>query len=224
MRSATWLDVGRPAQKADAVVLLGGSYNTRPFVAAALVRGGWAPKVLLNTVLPHPLQVAGAVPPWHKIAQRILAYGGVTPNQLIVLDTSAQTTFDEAAGVSAYLDKHPARRLLLVTEGPHTRRSEWIFRRVLARHHVEVSSVSAPAEDFDSAVWWGSQEGFIFVVSEYLKLAFYAVRYGWLGYEILAAAVMVVALRAWIWRRRKPSITMGGEANPSSGLAGRWSP
>ncbi len=30
-----WLDVGGKPQQADAVVLLNGGYNTRPFVAAA---------------------------------------------------------------------------------------------------------------------------------------------------------------------------------------------
>ena len=49
-----WLDVGRPPQNADVVVLLNGSYNSRPFVAAALVRGRWATKVVLNTVALHP--------------------------------------------------------------------------------------------------------------------------------------------------------------------------
>ncbi len=197
------LDVGRPPQKADAVVLLNGSYNTRPFVAAALVRGGWAPKVILNTVALHAVQSAGAVPPSHVVALKVLDYGGVPRSDVVLLDTSATTTFDEAAGVAAYLDSHPAARLLLVTEGPHTRRSEWVFRQVLGRRQVEIISVSAPTEGFDFATWWRSEAGFLFVVSEYLKLAFYALRYGWLGCEILGLAVAVMILRAWFRRRRK---------------------
>jgi len=202
------LDVGRPPQKADAVVLLNGGYNTRPFVAAALVHGGWAPKVILNTVSLHPVQAAGVVPPSHEIALKALQYGEVPRDRVVLLETSVKTTFDEARGVANYLAANPATRLLLVTEGPHTRRAEWIFRLVLDRlvpdRHVEIVSISAPAEDFDPATWWRSKSGFLFVTSEYLKLLFYALRYGWLGYEIAVLALAVLILRTWFRRRRKP--------------------
>ena len=199
-----WLDVGGKPQRADAVVLLNGSYNTRPFVAAALVRGGWAPKVLLSTVALHALEADGALPPSHEIALRMLEYGGVRRSEVEILDVSAKTTYDEALGVAEYLAAHPAKRLLLVTEGPHTRRARWIFERVLAAQHAEIAVVSAPTDGFEYRVWWHSEDGFLFVVSEYLKLFFYALRYGWLGYEIAAAIVAALVFRAWFRRRRKP--------------------
>ncbi len=199
-----WLDVGGTPQRADAVVLLNGGYNTRPFVAAALVRGGWTPKVLLNTVALHALEADGTIPRSHEIALRVLEYGGVRRSEVKVLDVSAKTTYDEAIGVADYLAAHPAKRLLLVTEGPHTRRARWIFQRVLAAQRTEIAVVSAPTDGFDYAVWWRSDDGFLFVVSEYLKLFFYALRYGWLGYEITAAIVAAMLLRAWFRRRRKP--------------------
>jgi uncharacterized SAM-binding protein YcdF (DUF218 family) len=201
-----WLDVGGPPRQADAVVLLNGGENTRPFVAAALVRGGWAAKVILNTVALHPSQKEGMVPPSHEIALRVLDFGQVPPDRLVLLHTSAETTFDEAQGVAAYLAVHPAKRLLLVTNGPHTRRAEWIFHRVLADWRGEILSVSAPAEDFDATTWWRNQEGVLFVVSEYLKLLFYVLRYGWLGYELVTVAATIVILRAWFRRRRKPDL------------------
>lgn len=208
-----WLDVGRPPEKADIAVMLNGSYNSRPFVAAALVRGGWAAKVVLNTVALHPYEASGAIPRSHEIALRILEYGGVLPKDVVLLDTSAKTTFDEAAGVAEYLHTHHVKRLLLVTEGPHMRRSVWIFRKVLAGKPVEVIPVSAPAENFNLAAWWQTEEGFLFVVSEYFKLAFYALWYGWLTYEILAVLAAVAILRAWFWRRRKRN-----NKNPSLGV------
>ena len=65
-----------------------------------------------------------------------------------VLDSKAKTTFDEAQAVADYLAVHPAKRLLIVTEGPHTRRARWIFRRLLADRPVEIEMVSAPADGF----------------------------------------------------------------------------
>lgn len=211
-----WLDVGRPRQKADAVVLLNGGYDTRPFVAAALVHGGWAPKVIFCTVAPHAAQTAGAVPPSSEIVLKVLRYGGVSgESQVTLLDAKATTTFDEAKAVAGYLAEHPARRLLIVTEGPHTRRAEWIFRQVLADRPVEIVMISAPTEGFDPAAWWRSEAGFLFVVSEYFKLFYYALRYGWLGYELLTALVAIVLLRAWFRRRRKPDCMGKAQAGPA---------
>ena len=64
--AGSWLDVGGKPRQADAVVLLNGGYNTRPFVAAALVRGGWAPKVLLSTCALHALEADGSIPSSRK--------------------------------------------------------------------------------------------------------------------------------------------------------------
>ena len=181
---ARWLDVGGPPQKADAVVLLNGGFNTRPFVAAALVHGGWAPKILVSTVAAYPSQISGAVPPSYKIVLSVLDYGGISSDRVVVLEKAATTTFDEATAVADYLAGHPIKRLLIVTDAPHTRRARWIFRRVLADPRVEIAMVSSPTDGFDSGNWWRCEAGFLFVMSEYFKLLYYHFRYGWLGYEV----------------------------------------
>jgi uncharacterized SAM-binding protein YcdF (DUF218 family) len=203
--AARWLDVGGLPQKADAVVLLTGGENTRPFVAAALVHGGWAPKVLLNTTVAHLSEVNGEVPPFFEIYLKALDYGGVPGDRVVRLDSLAKTTFDEAQGVAGYLADHPAKKLIIVTDGPHTRRARWIFRRVLADRSVavEIAMVSAPTDEFDSQNWWRSEAGFLFIVSEYLKLFYYGLRYGWLGYEIVIGVAVMICLLAWFSRRRK---------------------
>ncbi len=201
--AARWLDVGGPPQKADAVVLLNGGMNTRPVVAAALVHGGWAPKILLNTVAAHPSEISGAVPPYYQIALKVLDYGGVSRDHVVLLDSAAATTFDEAKAVADYLAAHPAKRLMIVTEGPHSRRARWIFQRTLAGRPVEIEMVSAPTDEFDSEDWWRCEEGFLFVVSEYFKLFYYGLRYGRLGYEIAGGVAVIILLRAWFSHRRK---------------------
>jgi uncharacterized SAM-binding protein YcdF (DUF218 family) len=201
--AARWLDIGDPPQPADAVVLLNGSLNSRPFVAAALVHGGWAANVLFSTVADGPNQISGAAPREADVNLKVLEYGGVPRERIIVLDCSVETTFDEARAVDRYLADRPVKRLLIVTEGPHTRRARWIFERVLAGRPVEIAMVSAPSFEFDSENWWRSEVGFMFVVSEYPKLFFYGLRYGWLGIEIVLA-VAIISLAAWFLRRRQP--------------------
>jgi len=207
---ARWLDVGGPPQKADAVVLLNGGLNTRPFVAAALVHGGWAPQVLLSTVAAHPSQVSGAVPPFFDISLKVLEYGGVPRDRVVRLDSAAKTTFDEAKAVADYLADHPAKRLMIVTEGPHSRRARWIFQRVLADRPVEILMISGPADEFDSENWWQTEAGFLYVVSEYFKLFFYGLRYGWLGYELVGGVAVMLFLGAWFSRRRQLVRNGGG--------------
>ena len=211
---ARWLDVGGPPQKADAVVLLNGSLNTRPFVAAALVHGGWAPRILVNTVADHPSQASGAVPSFLEINRKVLEYGGVSQDRVVPLDSAAHTTFDEAKAVADYLADRPVKSLLIVTEGPHTRRARWIFRRVLADRPVEIAMISGPSDEFDNENWWRSEEGFLYVVSEYFKLFYYGLRYGWLGCEIVGAAVLTF-LGVWFFRRKAAkSLAIPASAGP----------
>lgn len=69
---------------------------------------------------------------------------------------------------------------------------------------------SGPAEAFDNENWWRSEDGFLYVMSEYFKLFYYGLRYGWLGYELAAGLVILIFFRAWFLRRRQ--LSSGGVA------------
>ena len=101
---------GRPSAEGRRRGALERRLNTRPFVAAALVHGGWAPKIILNTVAAHPNQVSGEVPPSFEINLKVLDYGGVPRDRVVLLDSDVKTTFDEAKAVAGYLAEHPARK------------------------------------------------------------------------------------------------------------------
>ena len=201
---ARWLDVGGPPQKADAVVLLNGASNTPAFR-----RGGpraW--RLGAEDPLEHggrpsqPGQRRGPAFVRDQLEGPGLRRRAAGSRRRAWIPT-AKTTFDEAKAVADYLADHPAKRLMIVTEGPHTRRARWIFQRVLADRPVEIVMVSAPADEFDNENWWRSEAGFLFVVSEYFKLFYYGLRYGWLGYEIVGGVAVMIFLRAWFSRRRK---------------------
>ena len=172
-------------------------------MAAALVHGGWAPKILLNTVAAHPNQVSGAVPPSFEINVKVLDYGGVPRDRVVRLGFRGENHVRRGQSGGRLPGRSPGQGLMIVTEGPHTRRARWIFQRVLADRPVEIVMVSAPADEFDNENWWRSEAGFLFVVSEYFKLFYYGLRYGWLGYEIVVGVAVMIFLRAWFLRRRK---------------------
>jgi len=196
-----WLDVGERPVKADYVIVLLGDEQTRPFVAAALVKEGWAQTVLLTEIASGPHTIDGLMPPLHEIARDVLIGRGVPPDRIVVLPAYANSTFDEARALNKLLDSRPNARVLAVTSDYHSRRSRWIFRRVLGNRAEQVTFVAAPTDYYVPDRWWRSQWGARSVASEYLKLAFYLVRYGHLVH-FAAACLLLVAVAAMVRRRQ----------------------
>ncbi len=127
----TWLDVGEKPKAADYVMLLTGEENSRPYMAAALVRAGYARKVLvakINNLLPADEDL---VPPAEEIVRRVIVSRGIPAEDVIILPDCATTTFDEAKALAFFRGINPEARVLIVTNHCHTRRARWIFSRVL---------------------------------------------------------------------------------------------
>ncbi len=199
-----WLDVGTPPRPVDCAMVLGGDVQSRPFVAAALVRVGLARKVLLVRGVARPENEDRIVLREDELARQVLLRRGVPEQDVVVLDRICDHTYDEAQALQEWLAAVPGARVAVVTSFYHTRRARWIFDRVLADSASQICFVSAPCDEFPTERWWQHPSGVVAVASEYLKLAFYAVRYGYAGYWVAAGAI--VAAGAWLWfRRRKRS-------------------
>jgi uncharacterized SAM-binding protein YcdF (DUF218 family) len=80
------------------------------------------------------------------------------------------STQDEGRALKAYLEQHPARRIIVVTTVHHTRRARWTLQRELAGIKVDLQMAPAPDERFNASNWWQSEEGFVNYVNEYLRL------------------------------------------------------
>ena len=173
-----WLDVGVPPQRADYAMILTGDENTRPFAAAALVRAGWARQALASRVKPLPGMADDDELSCNENIRRVMLRQGVPLEKFITLPGAATTTFDEAQALAAFLETHSDAKVLIVTNHYHTRRARWIFSRVLPST-VTFSMVSVPADSFELREWWKTENGWITIASEYFKLAFYDLRYGY---------------------------------------------
>jgi uncharacterized SAM-binding protein YcdF (DUF218 family) len=200
--AADWLDVGQQPRPADYVMVLNGGEDTRPFAAAALVKAGWARRALVAEVAPTPEVIDGIVPPYHEINRQVLLKRGVPAADVSILPGAAAATYDEAVALAAFLQNRPDARVLVVTNDCHTRRSRWVFARVLADRAGQVSFVSAPTDEFPMDRWWQSQIGFQSIATEFPKLAFYAATYGCLGYWLAACGALAL-VAGWIRRRER---------------------
>jgi uncharacterized SAM-binding protein YcdF (DUF218 family) len=204
--AASWLEVGERPRKADYVMLLNGGEDSRPFAVAALVKRHWAPRVLVAATAPSPAVLDGIVPPEHEINRRVLLLRGVPAGDIRILPGAAAATYDEAMALAAFLRHKPDARVLVVTSDYHTRRSRWVFARVLGESGGQVSFISAPSDEFPRDRWWQSQVGLLSIVPEYLKLVFYAADYGYLGYWLAACGVLCLTAR---WVRRRETTAAG---------------
>jgi uncharacterized SAM-binding protein YcdF (DUF218 family) len=162
---------------ADYLVVLGGDAETRPFTAAALYHKGFAPKVLIFEHKTNRITDLGLAPTHDELYRRMLELEGVPATAIQRLPGVVGSSWDEAQTLQRFLASHHAQRVILVTSPEHTRRAHWIFRKVLARMHVEVRTAPAHHLRFDETNWWKSDEGILAYLHEYLKLPLYWFRY-----------------------------------------------
>src|SRR5262245_49465794 len=71
-----WI-VSDPVSRADAVVVLGGGLETRPFVAAELWRRGLADKILISQGPEERAASVGSIPPHSELNREMLLKLGV---------------------------------------------------------------------------------------------------------------------------------------------------
>lgn len=200
-RAGAGLDIGQPPEKADYVLVLPGGSDTRPYVAAALVKAGYAGEVILLKCKVTPDDLLTGHPPSHEIEQRVLRSRGVPADRVRVLETATESTFSDAECLRAFLSVRNGSTALVVTNDYHTRRTRFAFRKVFTTERDKLRFVSAPTDRFRAANWWRHKTGLQAYVGEYLKLAFYTFRYGQ-GILWMVAAIGVVMTAKILWRRR----------------------
>jgi len=166
----SYLTVSLPLIKADVIVLLAGSYEERAPHAASLFSAGSADCIILTD--------DGVRRGWSRKHQRNLyssercteelVQRGVPRQSIIALPFYKSGTVYDAIAVRNYATSHNIGSILLVTSNYHSRRSLWIFQRVLNDLPVIVAvdpSRSSARLIPDIAI-------------EYIKLSYYLIRFG----------------------------------------------
>jgi uncharacterized SAM-binding protein YcdF (DUF218 family) len=174
---AGFLDVSEPPQATDYVMVLGGDNQTRPFVAAALVKVGLARKALVAKIKRSGDNLDGIVPSDEEMIRSVLVRQGVPPDAVVMLDKECASTFDEACALAEFLASEPQSSVTIVTSCYHSRRARFIFRKVMGERSARLHVQSAPADGFNETNWWHFESGCQYYITEYLKLAFYLLRY-----------------------------------------------
>lgn len=177
--AGTFLVNADPAGRADLIFLLNGDLETRPAAAAELWQKGVAPDIAIaRSESSRPVEM-GLVPNVTDLAIAMLEKLGVPRDHVIEIPFpgGVTSTRDEALALRTWLEGKPARRVLIVTNAIHTRRARGIFEKALAGRGVRLQFYAVPDRRYDVRRWWENEHGFLGVYNEYLKLAYYWLRY-----------------------------------------------
>jgi uncharacterized SAM-binding protein YcdF (DUF218 family) len=169
-----WLVNDAPV-KADAIVLLGGGIDLRPYGAADLYQQGLAQRILIMNSELKATDRDELTIPWCEMAQRVLRRHGVPASAIEVAGTNLTSTYEEACTVRDWCQRSQAR-VLLIPNGPfNTRRAKWLFQKVLRPSGVEVRVLAMPSDHFSD--WWRHEDSLIDFNNELVKFALYLWRY-----------------------------------------------
>lgn len=138
-------------RKADAVVVLAGDgAGNRVLKGAALVREGYAPKLVIsnsNDYYGHPES---------ELAADFAAEHGYDRATMVLVHTHQSSTMQEATNIVPLLRSMGIRTMLLVTSPSHTGRATRIFHRVAP--DLEIHPVAAPDPRWCRGYWWTDRE------------------------------------------------------------------
>jgi uncharacterized SAM-binding protein YcdF (DUF218 family) len=169
-----------PAEPADAIVVLAGSYPDRILEAVELYKQGLAPRVILCRepeigAFRRVTELGLDVPRPSDINRMIAEQLGVPPAAIEVLERGGDSTYAEAQTVLDVILQRRYRAILLVTSKYHTRRAGEIFR-LLAGDQVTITVRPARTDDFQGGRWWHDRVSTRRVIIEYQK---------WLHFQLL---------------------------------------
>jgi uncharacterized SAM-binding protein YcdF (DUF218 family) len=172
-----WI-VSDPVTPADAVVVLGGGVDVRPFVAADLYTKGIVKKVLLSKVKEPPSVEIGAVTSDTEDERQVLLRLGVPEAAIETFGNANKNTQEEATALKNWTERNTASVLIIPTEIFPARRVSWMFRREFAgtKIRIEVPSFD-PTRLYTRADWWKSEDGVISFQNEILKYLYYRLKY-----------------------------------------------
>ncbi len=170
-----WMAADEP-EPADAIVVLGGGLQSRPFEAAELYRMGYAPLVLVMRNALRKTDAMGITVDDTTAAVKVLQAMQVPDSAIRVTDDFVFSTADEAAITAEWAKIHGWAMVLVPTNPFHTRRVRWLFRRALKGTECRVRTPIVLLETHAPTAWWKNEAGLVAFQNEVIKYAYSRLR------------------------------------------------
>jgi uncharacterized SAM-binding protein YcdF (DUF218 family) len=174
MAAELWVVSDEP-QAADAVAVLGGGVNDRPFAAAAYYRDGLAKKILLSANRVDAAARLGA-PSDTEANRQVLLKLGIPESAIDTFGAGSLNTYEEALALRAWAQHTGAHRIIVPTEIFSARRVRWMLHRAFGDQvAVMVPALDQPGYRRDN--WWQHDQGIMAFQIEVIKYVYYRIRY-----------------------------------------------
>ena len=172
-----WI-VDEAVEAADAIIVLGGAEDCRPFAAARLWKAGLAPVVLVPEVELNATEALGLRPSTTAVIRGVLKAEGVPDEAVVSIGRDVSSTRHEALAVREWVERRGVAapvRLLIPTDPFPTRRTHWLFEKTVPGARVTV--VRTDPKNMDAEHWWTSETGLISFQNEVVKYLLYRAKY-----------------------------------------------
>ena len=170
-----WI-VSDPITAADAVAVLGGGLDSRPFEAADLYKKGLVRKVLVSQVVEGRASTMGLIPGHSELNRIVLLKLGVPDTAIEIFGEANGSTRDEAVALRDWADRHGVSRIIIPTGVFSARRVRWIFDREFVGSSVAIE-IATIGQSYSHAEWWKSEAAMIAFQNEILKYLYYRLNY-----------------------------------------------
>jgi len=155
---------------ADVIVVLSGGTESRMNEALSIYKEDYA-DIFVLTETGEQIEGIEQVEYLNSFDMRIqLMNNGVPGGNIIITDLSVNTTVDEAVAVRDIMQNRQYKSAIVVTDPYHTRRTAIIFNEIFADTGIDIIIRPVRSSWFNSRIWFTSQDGWQFTITEYLKL------------------------------------------------------
>jgi uncharacterized SAM-binding protein YcdF (DUF218 family) len=170
-----WIVSDEPAP-ADAIAVLGGGLEYRPFAAADYFRRGLAPKILVSNIGASPAERLGVLRSHVRANIEILQKLGVPAAAIEPFGDHLSDTFAEATALHEWAVRNGAHRIMVPTDIFGARRLRWTLHHVFGNDAVIlVPAIDLP--DYQRDNWWKNEHGVIGFQNEVAKYLYYRLKY-----------------------------------------------
>lgn len=169
-----------PVQKADAIIVLGGTMYERQLEAIDLYRAGVAPRIYLFREIADygELELMARGVTYLRsvdIQIDVMTRLGIPREAIAILD-EANSTADEADHVLDLVTREHFPRIIVVTSKQHTRRARLVMNRRLAPIGTTLMVRATRYDKSDAEHWWRNRSTLRFTLFESQRLFGY-----WIG-------------------------------------------
>lgn len=166
-----------PVAHVDAVFVLGGSILDRGMEGARIYERGLSDRFYF-TGAPVPSALAAlGIDSTEAECTRIVAVEAGIPIALTTVLNKGTSTFEEAEALLAQAVADGSDTVMIISSRFHLRRVGFVFKDRFRKQGITVLLHGAPCSTFQEETWWESEEGLIMLNNEYVKLAFYLLKY-----------------------------------------------